>query len=333
MDRYNRGKYFQAVPVIEHLISLYKGTDTGEMLYFTLAEAYFKNDEFLVAAYHYKNYRELYSTNPKAEDALFKSALCYYYESPRHPLDQTETKNAIDNLQLFINEYPNSSKIPEGNIYMAKLRRKLELKAYDAAKLYFRTQNYRAAGVSFRNLIKEFPDIAEAEEAVYLATKSDFYFAENSVSYKQPERFIQASQSANEFYNKYPSSTYTKEIQEIQEKAYFYTIKSAYDWGQSAFFDKRIEGFNAAIDNYRDYFSNLKSPSDIEKANMIVEKAYQNIVKTNYDLGEEAKSEGDKRSRYEAAVKAYLLYIEKYPNRASKDLEAMYLKASEKLKL
>ncbi|MBK7958408.1 MAG: hypothetical protein IPK03_10000 [Bacteroidetes bacterium] len=72
MDRFNRGKYFQAVPVIEHLLPLYKGTDTGEMLYFTLAEAYFKNDEFLVAAYHYKNYRDLYSTNPRQKMPCLK---------------------------------------------------------------------------------------------------------------------------------------------------------------------------------------------------------------------------------------------------------------------
>ena len=45
-------------------------------------------------------------------------------------LDQTNTYDALKELQLFINTYPNSSRIPECNDLIDKLRTKLEYKDY-----------------------------------------------------------------------------------------------------------------------------------------------------------------------------------------------------------
>jgi outer membrane protein assembly factor BamD len=328
MDLYHNGKYFQAVPIIEDLITNYKGTDTAEMLYYTLADAYFKNKEYIVAAYHFKNYKDLYSASPRSELAMYNSAICYYHESPRFSLDQTETKNALENLQLFINEYPKSAKIDECNVYISKLRRKLETKALESAMLYYNMKKYKAAGAELRNVLKDFPDIAEAEELLYLATKSDYEYASKSIASKQPERFITSAQNTQTFLYKYPTSIYALPVKAIEEESYYQAINSAYQWGLNAFYEKRIEGFNTSISNHEEYISQLKTPRNIALADDILMQANKELIKTNYALAEESKTPAEKKEKYAATVAHYLKFVEKFPTKVNPELENIYQKAS-----
>lgn len=328
---YAKGRYVQTIPIIEDLISHYKGTDTAEQLYYLLAEGYYRNEEYLIAAYHFKTYNDLYPNGDKAEDALFYNALCYFNESPKPSLDQTETANAISNLQLFINQYPNSKKIDTCNQFMAMLRRKLELKAYEAAKLYYHTQNYKAAEVSLRLVLKEYPDIAEREEIAYMAMLSNYFYADKSIFSKQPERYLAANEATALFESEFKNSDKLKEIPLLLEKGYFKSIQTAYNWAQSTSGDKRIEAFELAIKNYQEYASLLKETKNKEQALNLLNKSYQGIIKTNFYLAEELKENGASALRYNACVEAYKNYINAFPTKVTKDLEEIYLQALEKL--
>lgn len=333
MKWYAKKKYIQAIPLIEELISHYKGTDTAESLYFLLAEGYYKNEEYLVAAYHFKNYADLYSNKPRAEDALFYNALCYYHESPRYSLDQTETHNAISNLQLFINQYPMSSRLDTCNKIMSSLRRKLEVKAYEAAKLYYKTQNYKAAAVSLKLVLKDYPDIAEREEIAYMAMLSGYYYADKSVFAKQPERYLEANEGAVEFESQYAGSSKLTEIPQLYEKGYFRAIESAYQWAQSTLGDKRVQALNLTIQHYHDYASFLKEEKNKESAANTMHKAYVALIKTNYYLAEEMKEIGESAPYYKACAEAFNRYQASYPTFITKELENLYQKSNEKINI
>jgi outer membrane protein assembly factor BamD len=84
------------------------------------------------------------------------SAYCKYKESPSYSLDQTPTFEAINELQLFVNQYPESQKVARCNQLIDELRNKLEEKEYRIARMYFRMQEYKAAIVSYENVLKDF---------------------------------------------------------------------------------------------------------------------------------------------------------------------------------
>ena len=48
--------------------------------------------------------------------------------SPKYSLDQANTNEALDKLQIFIDNYPNSEYLPQANAYVQELQTKLSKK-------------------------------------------------------------------------------------------------------------------------------------------------------------------------------------------------------------
>lgn len=216
-EYYNEGKYFKAIPLLDELISIYRGKEELEEIYYIYCYAHYGQGNYLMAAYNFKNYYTFYPNSDKTPEAMFMVGKCYHHVSPEPALDQENTIKARNALQLFINAYPSHEKVDEANKYMRQLRRKLERKAYNAAKLYYDMEKYRAAAEAFENLLFEYPDIPEAEYIQFLIVKSNYLYAKNSVATKQEERYEETLKAFRTFINKYPESQWLDEAENIQK--------------------------------------------------------------------------------------------------------------------
>jgi outer membrane protein assembly factor BamD len=212
---YDKKDFYHALQLFEELISVYKGSNRAEKMYYYFARCYYETGEYPTAAYHFNNFTITFPTSEYAEDAQFMNAFCYYKDSPTYSLDQTNTLDAIRQFQLFVNKYPKSSRIEECNNYMDKLRFKLEYKSYQTAKLYYRTGNYSAAVVAFGNVMKDFPSTKYKEECLYLSVKSAYLYAKNSIESKKVERFKNAIENYYKLVDFFPTSAYLKDAESI----------------------------------------------------------------------------------------------------------------------
>ena len=136
MEWYNNGQYFKAIPVFEELMGLYKGEKSTEKIYFYYCMANYKQGSYLMSAFHFKNYTTKHPYSDHAEEALFMHAESYKKQSLVYSLDQTETVNAIEAYQSYINSYSNGQHLNEANESIDELRARLEIKALKAADLY-----------------------------------------------------------------------------------------------------------------------------------------------------------------------------------------------------
>ncbi|MDX2002556.1 MAG: outer membrane protein assembly factor BamD [Chitinophagales bacterium] len=212
---YNKEQYDKAIPLFEELITLRKGTQSIDEVYYLFAMSHYKNGNFLVAAFHFKNINDSYPSSPYAEECLYMVGVSNAELSPDIPLDQTYTEKAIEAFQLFVNRYPNSQFLEKSNQQITALRRKLEMKALNAAELYFKTGHYKAAATAFSNVLKQFPDTKDAEKVNFFIIKSYYEYAANSVAEKQVERYNQAIKAYENFSAKYKSSGYAKDAEEL----------------------------------------------------------------------------------------------------------------------
>ncbi len=214
-EYYNKEDYYRAQALFEELLSVYKGTDKAENIYYYYSNCYYNQRDYILAGYHFKNFVSTYANSEHAEECFYLSAYCYYLESSEPDLDQTNTHKAIDALQLFINKYPNSPKLAEANELIDKLQFKLETKSFSNAKLYFNFGEYKSAVIALKNSLKDFPDTQYREELLFLILKSNFLLAENSIDAKKNERY---QATINEYYNlidEYPNSKNIKEAEKI----------------------------------------------------------------------------------------------------------------------
>jgi len=215
---YDEGKYDRAIPLLEELIPLLRGTDRAEKVYFLYAYSNYQSNLLYAAAYHFKKFATTYPTSKHVEEMLFMHGYSQYLLSPIPELDQTETYNAINSLQIFINTFPEHNLVDSSNVLMDKLRVKLETKSYQNAKQYFKIQDYKASIVALGNHIKDYPDTKHIEELNFLILKSHYLLAVNSIKEKKLERIGNTIEAYYNFADSFGESKYLKEAQNIYSK-------------------------------------------------------------------------------------------------------------------
>ncbi len=108
IEYYEDDDYFRALSLLEELITIYKGTKKAEDIYYYYCYCHYNQDNYVLAGYHYKNFARTYPNSKRKEECLYQSAYCHYLNSPIPSLDQSYTHKAINELQLFINKFPDS---------------------------------------------------------------------------------------------------------------------------------------------------------------------------------------------------------------------------------
>ena len=149
---------------------------------------------------------------------LFMVALCSVKNSPEHSLDQTETELAINNVQQFIDRYPQSYLMDSCNIIIDKLQFKLETKQYDQVKLYDKMDNYKAAVTSGELFLEAHGKSTYSEEINYVVVKNSYFLSINSIDSKKSERIEQTNERFRTFATRYPASEYVKELNTYMNK-------------------------------------------------------------------------------------------------------------------
>jgi outer membrane protein assembly factor BamD len=332
MEWYNKGQYFKAIPVFEELMGLFKGEKSTEELYYYYCMANYKQGSYLMAAYHFKNYTVKHPYSKYAEEASFMHAESYKKQTLVYSLDQTETVNAIEAYQTFINAYSESERLPEANENIEILRARLEKKALKAADLYFNTKNYRAAAVSYKNLLLDYPDIEGVKEIQFNIVKSYSKYADQSISSKQQERYEQAIKTAKNFKHRYPKSEYLEDISKLNEEAHYNIIKANYNSAMSSVFLQRMKTLTDMPDIYANNFSKLTDEKLIVKANIFLEKSYFQKIKTSYAQGQDSDVK-DKALYYKHCIEAYNVFSTKYAeSKYLNEAKRMFLASDKKYK-
>jgi len=203
---YEKGDYSKSLGLLEELVSVYRGTEKGQKIMYYYAYATYFSSDYILAGYHFNNFVKTFPAAEKTEECAFMYAYCYYLESPGYSLDQTDSRSAIKELQFFINKYPESQRISQCNELIGKLRIKLEQKYFKISQQYYFLDDYKAAVVSFENVLKEFPDTQYREEIMFMIIKSNYIFATKSFDNKKADRFKSTISSYNKFVSYYPSS-------------------------------------------------------------------------------------------------------------------------------
>ncbi len=215
VEYYQNEDYARSLELISIVLNSYRGKKEFEDLNYMLANANYQMNNFELASTYFKNFANGFLNSHRREEADFMSAYSLYRISPTFRLDQGNTLKAIDALQLFVNSYPNSARIPECNRLMDEMRYKLEEKAFNEAYLYYNIRQYQSAIHSFENLLKDFPETQRVEEIRYYIIKSSYDFATNSIFEKRTERLEETIERCNEFLVKYKQGDRPKEVRNI----------------------------------------------------------------------------------------------------------------------
>ncbi|WP_299392557.1 outer membrane protein assembly factor BamD [uncultured Gelidibacter sp.] len=234
-DLYEAEKYGKANRLFAQIVPQYRGKPQAEKLMYMYSNSFYNMKDYYLAGYQFERFADQYPKSEKAEEASFLGAKSFYKLSPVYSKEQKETKVAIEKLQMFINNYPDSQYLPEANALIKELDYKLEKKAFEIAKLYnkianFESADYEASIKAFDNFLIEYPGTSFREDAMYYRFDSAFKLGINSIERKRQDRLNTAVKYYNAFNKAYPQSQYTAEVErmnkELQAAIETYSTKS-----------------------------------------------------------------------------------------------------------
>ena len=215
---YKNGEYRKANRLFEQIIPKYRGKPQAQRIIFFFADSYFQIKSYYLAAYQYENFIKSYPKSQRLQEASFKAAMSYYFQSPKFSLDQDDTYTAIEKLQVFLNLYPNSEYADRANQMIAELQEKIEKKNFEIAKQYYTIRDYKAAIKANDNFISSFPGTKFREEALYTKFISSYQIAINSISTKKEDRLEDLIQQFNTIIRYYPESLFLDDLEKKMEK-------------------------------------------------------------------------------------------------------------------
>jgi outer membrane protein assembly factor BamD len=135
------------------------------------------SEALVLAINEFKEFLSYYPTNPRADYAQYKIGLAHARQMRNPQRDQTETREAIKELQAFVDRYTTSQLMPEARAKLREARDRLSESDYMVGFFYFRQRWYPGAIDRFKELLKADPDYT-GRDAVY------FYLAESLVKVK-----------------------------------------------------------------------------------------------------------------------------------------------------
>ena len=159
VKKYEAKEYSKALRLFELVTPSYRGKPQMERIQFMVAQSNFNEKNYATAAYYFDRFTKNYPNSSKKEEGAFLSAYSYKLASPIFSLDQLDTNKALVAFQMFIDEYPDSERVVEANQHYRELQLKLETKAFEIGKTYYKTaltdfRNYKSAIVAFDTINK-----------------------------------------------------------------------------------------------------------------------------------------------------------------------------------
>ena len=218
-EYFNQGKYQRASQLFESLSALTNGTDRGDTVQYYWGLSNYRYRDYYTAETNFTNFIATYPLSPFAPDARFFRIDCLFRQTLRYELDQKPTRNALSAIARYLVENPDSPYRPLCENMTAELNGRLDRKAYENARLYYKMEDYQAASVALRNVLKDNSENIYREDVLYYIAMSSYKYASMSVQSKQKERYLIFVDDYLNFVGEYPESNYRGELDGLYKRA------------------------------------------------------------------------------------------------------------------
>ena len=220
VEAFERERYDRAIEFFRAALDFGRTSELADDAQLYLARSYAGSRQYLLAGNEFTRFIEFYRGDPRAEQAAYERIQAYAALSPRYELDQTDTRQAINYVRLYLQQYPTSPNAEAAATLADELREKLARKLYESGRLYERRELYEAATLTYRDVLAEYPTSEYADDALAAAVLSQTLYAEGSIPSLQKARFQEALRIYDQLQTLFPQSPLLATTQDAYDRAY-----------------------------------------------------------------------------------------------------------------
>lgn len=166
MDAYQRKKYEKAGEAFQNLKDRFPYNPYAIVAELKLADSYYLNKEYLLAATAYKEFEKLHPANEIIPYVIFQLGMCYFKLMPTIDRDQSDALRAVQEFERLIKNYPGSEYATQAEANLIKAKKNLAAHEFYIGEFYLTQKKYEAALVRFEGILREFPEAAQPPKLI-----------------------------------------------------------------------------------------------------------------------------------------------------------------------
>jgi outer membrane protein assembly factor BamD len=174
-----QGHYKEAQKAWEKVLEAYISPQMNMLAELKIAETHYLAEEYAEAAAAYEDFLKRHPEERRTPEIIFQLGMSYFQQRLSYDRDQTATFNALVTFQSLVRNFPDSNKIQAANKKINVLRTELAKHEFYVGRFYYRTKKYESAISRFEQLLKNYPDYPQKEEAYYYLGRA-FFKTENT---------------------------------------------------------------------------------------------------------------------------------------------------------
>jgi outer membrane protein assembly factor BamD len=129
-------------------------------------------ESFVLAANEFREFLSFFPTHPRADYAQYKLAMSHYYQMRAAMRDQSETRDAIKELQTFLTRFPSSPLAGEAKQRLREAKDRVDDWDFGVAEHYFRIRWYPGVLGRLMPLIKADPEYTRRDAVYFILGES-----------------------------------------------------------------------------------------------------------------------------------------------------------------
>ena len=217
-EYFSEGKYSKAAQLFETLSVITNGTSRDDTVQYYWGLSNYRAKDYYTAETNFEQFINNYPRSSFAESAAFLRLDCLYRSTLRYELDQTPTYKCITAISEYLMNYPDTEYRSVCDRMLDDLNDRLDRKAYESAYLYYKMEDYLAARVALRNVLKDNAENRYREEVLFYTAMASYKYADLSTPAKQKERFLVFYDDYYNFIGEYPESKLRPEVDRLYKK-------------------------------------------------------------------------------------------------------------------
>ena len=219
MNYFNTRKYTRAAQLFESMAVATSGTARDDTVQYYWGLSNYRNKDFYTAESNFARFVQNYPQSPFTSDAEFYRIDCLYRATYRWELDQAPTRSCMVTISEYMREHTDDyAHIQACQEMMKNLQERLDRKDFEAGKQYYVMEDYPAARIKLRNVLKTNADNVYREDVLYYTAMASYHYARLSVWQKQKERYLTFVDDYLNFVGEYPESHYRSELDGLYRK-------------------------------------------------------------------------------------------------------------------
>ncbi len=147
-------------------------------------------ENLLLAANEFREFQTFYPTHARADYAQLQLAKSYTRQMLAPERDQSATRDAIKEIEVFLQRYPNSALMSEARAIEREAKDRLSLAGYRVGYFYFRARWYPGAIDRFREVLANDPAFTRRDAVYYHLAESLYRTDKKAEALPYYERLI-----------------------------------------------------------------------------------------------------------------------------------------------